>query len=131
MSGQAQSCGLTGALKSIETRNVYGAANARGEFDSGIAEAMVRSFALNFHPACFVHETRGTNVFALLASCKCVNLIDVQCKNGAVVSISFRVPDECIHCTHGDENSDPPPKSRRRLFSAINGSSKVSEQNHG
>ena len=71
---------------------------------------MVRSFALNFHPACFVHETRGTNVFALLASFKCVNLIDVQCKNGAVVSISFRVPDECIHCTHGDENSDPPPQ---------------------
>ena len=54
-------------------------------------------------------ETRGTKVFAFLASFKCVNLIDVQCKNGAVVSMWFRVPYGCINCTHGDVNNDPLP----------------------
>ena len=43
-----------GALKHIETRNVYAAAYARGEFDRGVADALIRSIAVDFHPACFV-----------------------------------------------------------------------------
>ena len=39
----------------------------------------------------------GQKVLAFLASFKYVNVIDVQCKNGAIVSMWFRVPDGFIN----------------------------------